>query len=75
MAKTLRPRGRGRGDLAFFCGLNGSHGIRGFSTGRLFTRDGRQVASVVQEGLLRRLVPEHASAHSLFQSSRDGVHE
>jgi acyl-CoA thioesterase-2 len=34
---------------------------RGFSTGRLFTRDGRLVVSVVQEGLLRRTpvaVPE-----------------
>lgn len=28
---------------------------RGFSTGRLFTRDGRLVVSVVQEGLLRRV--------------------
>jgi acyl-CoA thioesterase-2 len=30
-------------------------GGRGFSTGRLFTREGRLVVSVVQEGLLRRL--------------------
>jgi acyl-CoA thioesterase len=30
---------------------------RGFSTGRLFTRDGRLVVSAVQEGLLRRLEP------------------
>jgi len=28
-------------------------GARGFATGRLFTRDGRLVASVVQEGLIR----------------------
>jgi acyl-CoA thioesterase-2 len=28
-------------------------GGRGFSTGRLFTRDGRLVVSVVQEGLFR----------------------
>jgi acyl-CoA thioesterase-2 len=32
-------------------------GGRGFSTGRLFTRDGRLVASVVQEGLIRRVKP------------------
>jgi len=30
---------------------------RGFSTGRLFTREGRLVVSVVQEGLLRRVPP------------------
>jgi len=30
---------------------------RGFSTGRLFTREGKLVASVVQEGLLRRVEP------------------
>jgi acyl-CoA thioesterase-2 len=30
-------------------------GGRGFATGRLFTREGRLVASVVQEGLIRRL--------------------
>jgi len=34
-----------------------ARGARGFATGRLFTRDGRLVVSVVQEGLLR---PEHA---------------
>jgi acyl-CoA thioesterase-2 len=28
-------------------------GARGFATGRLFTRDGRLVVSVVQEGLIR----------------------
>ena len=32
-------------------------GGRGFSTGRLFTRDGKLVVSVVQEGLLRRIGP------------------
>jgi acyl-CoA thioesterase-2 len=32
-------------------------GGRGFSTGRLFTRDGKLVVSVVQEGLLRRVGP------------------
>ena len=30
-------------------------GARGLATGRVFTRDGRLVASVVQEGLIRRL--------------------
>jgi acyl-CoA thioesterase-2 len=30
-------------------------GARGFATGRLFTRDGRLVVSVVQEGLFRRI--------------------
>ncbi len=30
-------------------------GARGFSTGRMFTRDGRLVVSVVQEGLIRPL--------------------
>ena len=30
-------------------------GGRGFATGRLFTREGRLVASVVQEGLIRRV--------------------
>jgi len=33
-------------------------GGRGFCTGRLFTRDGRLVVSVVQEGLLRRVERE-----------------
>jgi acyl-CoA thioesterase-2 len=33
-------------------------GGRGFCTGRLFTRDGRLVVSVVQEGLLRRVKRE-----------------
>jgi len=28
-------------------------GARGLATGRVFTRDGRLVASVVQEGLIR----------------------
>jgi len=32
-------------------------GGRGFSTGRLFTRDGRLVVSVVQEGLIRPVRP------------------
>ncbi len=32
-------------------------GARGFATGRLYTRDGTLVASVVQEGLLRPLRP------------------
>ena len=33
-------------------------GARGFSTGRVFTRDGSLVASVVQEGLMRPVRPE-----------------
>lgn len=32
-------------------------GARGLATGRVFTRDGRLVASVVQEGLIRRVGP------------------
>jgi acyl-CoA thioesterase-2 len=32
-------------------------GARGFSTGRLFTRDGKLVVSVVQEGLIRMRAP------------------
>ena len=32
-------------------------GGRGFATGRLFTRDGKLVVSVVQEGLMRRVEP------------------
>jgi acyl-CoA thioesterase-2 len=32
-----------------------AHGARGFATGRLFTRDGTLVGSVVQEGLIRPL--------------------
>ena len=32
-------------------------GARGFTTGRLFTRDGRLVVSVAQEGLIRRRSP------------------
>jgi acyl-CoA thioesterase-2 len=32
-------------------------GARGFATGKLFTRDGSLVVSVVQEGLIRRLRP------------------
>lgn len=32
-----------------------AHGARGFATGRLFTRDGKLVVSVAQEGLIRPL--------------------
>jgi acyl-CoA thioesterase-2 len=32
-------------------------GARGFATGRFFTRDGRLVASVAQEGLIRLRTP------------------
>jgi acyl-CoA thioesterase-2 len=32
-------------------------GARGFATGRIFTRDGQLVASVVQEGLVRPVTP------------------
>jgi acyl-CoA thioesterase-2 len=35
-----------------------ARGARGYSTGRLFTRDGRLVVSVVQEGLMRPLKNE-----------------
>ncbi|MDT5029835.1 MAG: acyl-CoA thioesterase, partial [Actinoplanes sp.] len=30
-------------------------GSRGLASGRMFTRDGRHIASAVQEGLLRRI--------------------
>lgn len=33
-------------------------GARGFNRGRIFTRDGRLVASVAQEGLVRNVVPK-----------------
>lgn len=33
-------------------------GARGFNRGRIFTRDGRLVASVAQEGLVRQVVPK-----------------
>ncbi len=31
-------------------------GARGLATGRVFTRDGQLAASVVQEGLIRRII-------------------
>jgi len=34
-----------------------AHGARGFTTGNLFTRDGRLVVSVAQEGLIRPVAP------------------
>jgi acyl-CoA thioesterase-2 len=37
------------------CWSPSSYGARGLATGRLFTLDGRHVASAVQEGLLRRV--------------------
>lgn len=33
-------------------------GARGFNRGRIFTRDGRLVASVAQEGLIRKVTPK-----------------
>ena len=35
-----------------------AHGARGFTTGNLFTRDGRLVVSVAQEGLVRPVRPK-----------------
>ncbi|HEX4847168.1 MAG TPA: acyl-CoA thioesterase domain-containing protein [Novosphingobium sp.] len=35
-----------------------SGGGRGFNRGRIFTRDGRLVASVAQEGMIRRVTPK-----------------
>lgn len=35
-----------------------SGGGRGFNHGRIFTRDGRLVASVAQEGMIRKVVPK-----------------
>lgn len=35
-----------------------SGGGRGFNRGRVFTRDGRLVASVAQEGMIRKVVPK-----------------
>ncbi|WP_431727505.1 acyl-CoA thioesterase [Verrucosispora sp. TAA-831] len=37
------------------CGSPSASGARGLATGQLFTIDGRHIASVVQEGLLRRV--------------------
>jgi len=34
-----------------------AHGARGLARGRVFTRDGRLVASTTQEGLMRRRSP------------------
>ncbi|MBN8500848.1 MAG: thioesterase family protein, partial [Sphingomonadales bacterium] len=35
-----------------------SGGGRGFNRGRIFSRDGRLVASVAQEGMIRKVVPK-----------------
>ncbi len=35
-----------------------SGGGRGFNRGRIFTRDGRLVASVAQEGMIRKVIPK-----------------
>ena len=35
-----------------------SGGGRGFNRGRIFTRDGRLIASVAQEGMIRKVVPK-----------------
>jgi acyl-CoA thioesterase-2 len=37
------------------CSSPSAGGSRGLATGRMFTRDGRHIASAVQEGLLRRV--------------------
>lgn len=37
------------------CWSPSASGARGLATGRMFTEDGRQIASAVQEGLLRRV--------------------
>ncbi|MDM4719916.1 acyl-CoA thioesterase II [Micromonospora sp. WMMA1363] len=37
------------------CWSPSASGARGLATGRMFTRDGRQIASAVQEGLVRRV--------------------
>lgn len=41
--------------LLYDCWSPSASGGRGLATGRLFTQDGRHVASAVQEGLLRRI--------------------
>jgi acyl-CoA thioesterase-2 len=41
--------------LLYDCWSPSASGARGLATGRLFTRDGRHVATAVQEGLLRRV--------------------
>ncbi|MGH7897364.1 MAG: acyl-CoA thioesterase II, partial [Candidatus Binatia bacterium] len=38
-----------------------SSGARGFAIGHLFTRDGRLVVSVAQEGLIRPVAPRQAA--------------
>ena len=39
-----------------------SGGGRGFNRGRIFTQDGRLIASVAQEGMIRKAVPKPAAA-------------
>ena len=38
-----------------------AHGARGFTLGRLYTRDGRLVVSVAQEGLIRPVAARRTS--------------
>jgi acyl-CoA thioesterase-2 len=41
--------------ILYDCGSPSASGARGLATGRMFTADGRHVATAVQEGLLRRV--------------------
>ncbi|GGJ80291.1 acyl-CoA thioesterase II [Pilimelia anulata] len=41
--------------VLYDCWSPSAHGARGLATGRVFTADGRHVATAVQEGLLRRV--------------------
>lgn len=44
--------------LLYACDGPWAGGARGFSRGRIYTRDGRLVAETAQEGLLRRITPK-----------------
>jgi acyl-CoA thioesterase-2 len=48
------PSAARRRVAALFPGERDATGARGFTTGRLYTRDGRHVVSVAQEGLIRK---------------------
>ena len=39
-------------------------GARGFARGTIFARDGRMVASVAQEGLIRKVDPDRVAGAS-----------
>ena len=44
--------------LLYACDSPWAGGARGFNRGRIYSRDGRLVASVAQEGLIRPITPK-----------------